>query len=156
MSHLVTRAADFAAFLFVVLSLACATGCGGSKAANAQSPPPPTLSAPVRPEPAAEPKATPANTTVVPAEDYAFLKDREAVASKPLPAVTAPPPALAPAAPAPAAAVPATKPDFYTMQKGDTLYGIARKFNISPRDLIAANNFRDPNCLAVGTKVKLP
>jgi membrane-bound lytic murein transglycosylase D len=156
MRHTVTRAAAIAAFLVVVLSLVCATGCGGSKAANAQSPPPPTLSAPVRPEPAAEPKATPANATVVPAEEYAFLRDREAGASKPLPAVTAPAAVPASPAPAPAATAPAGKPDVYTMQKGDTLYGVARKFNIPPKDLIAANSFKDPNRLAVGTKVKLP
>lgn len=131
----------------VTALLALSTGCQNSKkVAEAQSPPPPSLSAPVRVEATPEPTAV----NVVPAE-YAFLKDRQAPASTPLPSVTPPQPE-----PAPVASPVSGKPDYYVMQKGDTLYAIARKYNIPPKQLIAANNFPNPNVLPVGTKVRLP
>jgi LysM repeat protein len=127
--------------------LSFTSGCKKDRGVSeAQNPPPPSLSAPVRVE--EQPVAPqPATVTVVPAEEYAFLKDRQAPASTPLPSVT------------PAAnemSSPGAKPDYYTMQKGDTLYGIARKYNIPPKQLLAANSFPNPDRLPVGTKVKLP
>jgi len=133
--------------------LALSTGCQSSKkVSEAQSPPPTSISAPVRVEETAA-KPQPANVTVVPSEEYAFLQDRKAPASKPLPSVTPPAPELAPA---PAIAPAPETPRYYTMKKGDTLYAIARKYNIPPKQLIAANNFPNPNVLPVGTKVRLP
>ena len=122
-----------------------AAGCG-SKAEHAQSPPPPSLSEPIRVE---EKNPAPA-ATVVPADEYAFMnKD-----SKPLPAVTVETPPKAEEQPA--AVTSATGGKTYTMQKGDTLYAIARKFNVPPKQLLAANNFKDPNKLPVGTQVRIP
>lgn len=151
MSHTFMSAARTLAIIGAAGLLSFASGCKNSKTVSeAQSPPPPSLSAPVRVEeqPAA-PK--PATVTVVPAEEYAFLKDRQAAASTPLPSMASNAPAAAPMTNADP-----SRPGYYTMQKGDTLYGVARKYNIPPKDLIAANNFPNPDRLPVGTKVKLP
>ena len=158
-----SRTLRLAGTLAAVGLLVATTGCRKNSASAAQSPPPPSLSSPVRPEQAAsKPAAAPA-AVVVPVDNLA-LKTQPAPVSKPLPTVKAPAPAApepqvaqlaqATAPPQPEAAP--AKPDYYVMQRGDTLYGIARKFNIPPKDLIAANNFRDPNRLPVGTRVKLP
>ena len=45
--------------------------------------------------------------------------------------------------------------DIYTVKKGDTLYSIARKFNINVNELINLNNLTTTN-LAIGQKIKLP
>ena len=130
-------------------ALLCSSGCGSkSKAAGAQSPPPPSLSAPVRAQ--QDDKKVAPTATVVPGEEYAFLKDRQPGSTTPLPTVAAP------SAPPPPAAELQGKPNVYVMQKGDTLYGIARKFNVPPKNLIACNEFKDPNHLPVGTKVRIP
>lgn len=42
----------------------------------------------------------------------------------------------------------------YEVQKGDTLYSISKKFNLSVEDLKAKNNFSD-NTLSVGQKLKI-
>ena len=156
------RLARITATLALMAILVGGSGCTSrSRASGAQSPPPPTLSAPVRYEEATA-RNTP--TTTAPADEYAFLADRQprqAVGtSKPLPMVKVP--AVAPD-PAPVAEKPKPKPQtdeassgYYIMKKGDTLYGIARKFDVPPKALIAANSFKDPNHLPVGTKVRVP
>ncbi|MEG3617905.1 M23 family metallopeptidase [Magnetovibrio sp. PR-2] len=40
--------------------------------------------------------------------------------------------------------------------KGDTVYSIARRHKLSPRDIIVANNLRAPYKLYVGQRLKLP
>lgn len=140
----VGRAAAFSVF---ALTAIVSTGCGSkSRAAGAQSPPPPSLAEPVRPA-KNEPVAA---ATVVPADEYKFLENRQVGSTTPLPNV----PSETPAAPAPAEA--AGNDKVYVMQKGDTLYGVARKFNVPPKQLIAANNFPDPNKVNAGTKVRIP
>ncbi|MGG7033650.1 MAG: glucosaminidase domain-containing protein [Flavobacterium sp.] len=42
----------------------------------------------------------------------------------------------------------------YEVQKGDTLYSISKKFNLSVEDLKAKNNFTD-NILSIGQKLKI-
>lgn len=44
--------------------------------------------------------------------------------------------------------------DFYIVQKGDTLYSIARKFNLAVDDLKKLNNL-DSNLISVGQKLKI-
>ena len=45
--------------------------------------------------------------------------------------------------------------DVYTVQRGDTLYSIARKFNTTVNELISLNNLTNTN-LSIGQKIKLP
>ncbi|MCW8129910.1 MAG: LysM peptidoglycan-binding domain-containing protein [Planctomycetota bacterium] len=141
------RAAAVTAFSLAAI---VSTGCGGSQAAKAQSPPPPSLSEPVRPS-SSEGVST---ANVVPADEYKFLEKRQVGSSTPLPEV----PAEAPKAEVASASATADASGnkTYVMQKGDTLYGVARKFNVPPKQLIAANNFPDPNKVNAGTKVRIP
>lgn len=46
--------------------------------------------------------------------------------------------------------------DIIVVQRGDTLYGLARKHNVPPRELIAANGLRAPYGLQVGQRLSLP
>lgn len=43
----------------------------------------------------------------------------------------------------------------YTVQKGDTLYAIARKFKTSISELTRLNNISNPSLISVGQKLKL-
>ena len=47
------------------------------------------------------------------------------------------------------------KPDFYIVEKGDNLYGISRKTDVSVKQLIANNNLSSPNNIYVGQKLYL-
>lgn len=49
-----------------------------------------------------------------------------------------------------------TPPDTYVVQPGDTLYGIAVKFNVDVQALIDANNISDPNNLLAGQILVIP
>ncbi len=42
------------------------------------------------------------------------------------------------------------------VQPGETLYGVARRLNVSPSDLMAANNITDPNMLRAGQTLTVP
>jgi murein DD-endopeptidase MepM/ murein hydrolase activator NlpD len=44
----------------------------------------------------------------------------------------------------------------YTVQRGDTIYGVAREFGVSVRALIDSNNLQPPFQLAVGQVLALP
>ncbi len=46
--------------------------------------------------------------------------------------------------------------DEYTIQSGDTLLGIAIKFNVDFEELASLNNIADRNNIKVGQKLKLP
>ena len=45
---------------------------------------------------------------------------------------------------------------FHTVQRGETLYSIARRFNTTVQDLVALNRIRNPNSLSVGQQVQIP
>jgi LysM repeat protein len=55
---------------------------------------------------------------------------------------------------APAAAAPAA--GSYTVAKGDTLWGIARKLGVSAQELARVNGLSDPSKLKIGTVLKVP
>lgn len=73
---------------------------------------------------------------------------------------------VAPSAPAPAAAAnkPAAADDkrvlgmvkVYTVEKGDTAYGIGRKFGVSPDQLLKVNGVTDAAKLQIGQQLKIP
>lgn len=56
-------------------------------------------------------------------------------------------------APAPAALV---EGDYYTIQQGDTLFGIAQKTGVSEEDIVAANNMSNANVLVAGQELLIP
>lgn len=47
-------------------------------------------------------------------------------------------------------------PDYVMVQKGDTLYSIARRYNVPIRDMIEANGLRPPYTLNIGRVLKMP
>lgn len=51
---------------------------------------------------------------------------------------------------------PAEKITVYTVEKGDTLYGIARKFQTSLPELLTLNNIDTSSSIKVGQKIKVP
>ena len=61
-----------------------------------------------------------------------------------------------PAAPAPAAATMQSSGDTYTVQPGDTLGVIAKRFNVKVADIMSVNGISDPRKLAAGQVLKLP
>jgi len=132
-------------------SLLICSGCGKS-AADAHSPPPQSLSEPVPPAEAAL-KTEPAIPAPASATDYA-VQNRNV--SSPLPAFVEPAPALAPAPSVAAAPRSTGSGSYHTLAKGETLYALSRKYNVRVAKIIEANQFKDPNRLAIGTKVYIP
>jgi LysM repeat protein len=47
------------------------------------------------------------------------------------------------------------EPQFYVVQKGDTLTGIAKKYKTTVQNLVKLNNIKNPNLIKVGQKLKL-
>lgn len=47
-------------------------------------------------------------------------------------------------------------PRVYVVQSGDTIYDIARRFNIDPRKIIDANHLAKPEALDLGQKLIIP
>ncbi|NBU55101.1 MAG: LysM peptidoglycan-binding domain-containing protein [Acidimicrobiia bacterium] len=46
--------------------------------------------------------------------------------------------------------------EFYTIQQGDTLFGIAQSFGVSMSDLISYNAIADPDAIQAGQRLKIP
>jgi len=142
------RFSTIAAAAIAAGGLLVCSGCGKS-AADAHSPPPQSLSEPVPPAEAAF-KTAPAIPAPANPSDYAVQSRNE---SRPLPAFVEPAPALAPTPPPATVAGPGA---YHTLAKGETLYALSRKYNVKVAKIIEANQFRDPNHLAIGTKVYIP
>jgi len=70
-------------------------------------------------------------------------------------AKAAPALAAAPAAKLPALATSAAVPDRYTVGKGETLFGIARRFNLAPAELILLNRLPAGGAVRVGQELLL-
>lgn len=69
----------------------------------------------------------------------------------------APAPAAVPVAvPVTTTATPAAPAGSYTVAKGDTLWGIARKLGVNPQELAKANGIQDPSKLKPGMVLRLP
>ena len=144
MSSAFSRIRVVAAMLVASGALLFSAGCGKDKADSASSAPQ-TLSEPVQPAQSSEPApSVPSNTGTY---DYSAMH----------PGDSAPLSAAAPAPVVSAAAAPAAGGGKYHMlAKGETLYAVARQYNVRPKALIEANHFSDPNKLPVGTKVYIP
>jgi LysM repeat protein len=96
--------------------------------------PKPAEAAPAKPEPAAAPKPEPP------------------AAPKPVAAKPEPPAAPKPA-PAPAAAKPEAKGKIHVVQQGETLYGIARKYNLPVDQLLKLNQMTLKDTLKTGQQL---
>jgi LysM repeat protein len=66
----------------------------------------------------------------------------------------------APSAPAVSSSAPSSSAmvvgGMYTIQKGDSLSRIAKRYGVSAKDLAAANEISNPNKIRVGQKIKVP
>jgi len=65
-----------------------------------------------------------------------------------------PPPAGQPAGALAGPAAPAAR--VHTVQPGDTLWSLARRYGVSVDDFVRANDLADPNSLAVGEQLVIP
>lgn len=71
-----------------------------------------------------------------------------------LPLMTAAP-TLAPSTAMVTTTVPAAE-EFYTIQQGDTLFGIAQSFGVSVDELISFNAIADPDAIQAGQRLRIP
>lgn len=71
-------------------------------------------------------------------------------------AVSANPSPVPPTAVPPTATTTAASPQSHTIQAGETLFSIARRYNIPLNSLAAANNIYDPNLIQVGQILVIP
>ncbi|MEY3680737.1 MAG: hypothetical protein RL547_1350 [Actinomycetota bacterium] len=71
-----------------------------------------------------------------------------------LPLMTAAP-TLAPSTEMVTTTVPAAE-EFYTIQQGDTLFGIAQSFGVSVDELISFNAIADPDAIQAGQRLRIP
>jgi LysM repeat protein len=46
--------------------------------------------------------------------------------------------------------------EFYTIQQGDTLFGIAQAFGVSVDELISFNGIADPDAIQAGQRLQIP
>ncbi len=49
-----------------------------------------------------------------------------------------------------------TAEEFYTIQQGDTLFGIAEAFGVSVDELISFNGIADPDAIQAGQRLQIP
>jgi LysM repeat protein len=161
-----TRLFSLAAAIVAAGTLVFCNGCSGhsSNAANAQTPPPQSLSEPVHVTQAAPVTEEPRAVAVSVRENEplpAPIKSQQRVGeSRELPTFVAPAPTPIPPAPKPAPAAaqnPASgEGRYHTLAKGETLSAVSRKYNVRLKSILDANHFKDPNHLSVGTKVFVP
>lgn len=89
-----------------------------------------------------------------PTPQYAVARDIEPVQLTPVSEIYLDKPDPQRAAPPPARMQKAK--GYIEVQRGDTVYAVARRFNVSPQSIIEANNLYAPYDLSVGQALKLP
>jgi len=120
----------------VLGSLFVAAGCTRSKSQGVPTPKSTAM--------ATVPVDLIASPTVISAEDT------------PTPGMTPPPPTVAPAeetptpSPLPTDTPPVPGALTYTVQAGDTLYSIAKRYNVTVDEIMALNGITDPTAISVG------
>lgn len=109
--------------------------------------------------PTPRPQVAPARVTQVKAEPVLEVEEAETQEEEREVAVTRPTrkPAAAPLPPAPPAAKPkpATGSRSHVIQKGDTIYNVARRYGLSPNEVMRANGISDPSRLQMGQVLKI-
>lgn len=78
--------------------------------------------------------------------------DGDSAGIETLPLLTSPTTA---APPSTATTIPA-EVEYYTIQQGDTLYGIAQSFGVTVDAIIAFNGIADPDAIEAGQKLAIP
>ena len=93
--------------------------------------------------------------TSAPSESTLTPAPPEATAGRPLPSPRSVTPRAIPSVPriTPTYSSPTTT---YVVQKGDTLSGVAYRYKLNQRDIIALNEIDDPSKIWVGMELKLP
>jgi LysM repeat protein len=81
--------------------------------------------------------------------------EAEPAPAEPAPAVASRTPKPAPAAPVPAKPKPATGSRTHVIQKGDTIYNVAKRYSLSPGEIMRANGISDPSRLQMGQVLKI-
>ena len=97
--------------------------------------------------PAVVPTLTPATATTPTTDDPNVAFDAVIATATPEPTPTATP--IPRPTPTPTVTV-------YVVQPGDTLSGIATRFNVTIDDLVEANRIVDPDALQVGQEITIP
>jgi LysM repeat protein len=145
--------------LFLALLLVTVTACVRKK-------PSPTPIPTVTPVPTTEAATVPTATAMAiqpttPAGTESGASAGSTTAPEQTPVVTEtvetrPQPTAVPTAPPAAAGAPSGEATSYTVQPGDTLYSIARRFNTTPEALAQLNNLVNPDILVVGQILAIP
>lgn len=50
----------------------------------------------------------------------------------------------------------ATEPKTYVIQRGDTLSSIAKRYGVTVKKIVVANNIKNPNRIYAGQTIKIP
>jgi len=102
--------------------------------------------------PATAVPATAAPTTAVPATAAPTTVPATAIPATAIPATSAPATAI------PATSAPESQGQYieYTVQRGDTLFAIARLYNVTAEDILAVNTIANPASLTVGQVLRIP
>jgi len=145
--------------LFLALILVTATACVRKK-------PSPTPIPTATPAPTTQLATTPTATAMAiqvttPAETESGASAGSTTAPEQTPVVTEtvetpPQPTPMPTTPPAAAGAPSGQATSYTVQPGDTLYSIARRFNTTPEALAQLNNLVNPDILVIGQILSIP
>lgn len=108
--------------------------------------------APVTPEDLEEETPEPAIPVVrqVKAQPVEVVRQERLPAAEPVPAVRERKPTPAPTKPKPA-----TGSRTHVVQKGDTVYNVARRHGLSPNEVLRANGISDPSRLQMGQVLKI-
>ncbi len=144
--------------LLIVVGIAYLTRPQSAPAAIAMATDTPPVAAVVTASPALPPPVTARPSVDV--SPIASLESTPSAAPSPPPATSTPLPSPnASVTPFPSASIepfPSPTPFLYTVQPGDTLISIARKFHIDPHTLQKANKIKNPSLIFAGDQLIIP